>query len=58
MEFFEKVLKFKYDLITRALFLQERLIYHHPKDLYHVDIFFDRLEFSHDVNFGSLVGVG
>jgi hypothetical protein len=29
------------------------LIYHHPKDLYHVDIFFDRLEFSHDVYFGE-----
>jgi hypothetical protein len=53
MEFFEKVLKFKYDLITRALFLQKRLIYHHPKDLYHADVFFDKLEFSHDVYFGE-----
>jgi hypothetical protein len=32
---------------------KERLLYYHPKGLYHVDIFFDRLQFSHDIYFGS-----
>jgi len=58
MEFFEKYLGFKYDIIMRALFSHRRLIYQHPQDLYHVDVFFDKLEFSHDVVFGSEPGKG
>lgn len=58
MEFFEKYLGFKYDILTRALFTYKRLIYQHPQNLYHVDIFFDKLEFSHDVIFGSEPGKG
>ncbi len=51
MEYFEKELKFKYDMIMRALWAGKRLIYFHPKDYYHVDVFFDKLEYSHDVIF-------
>ena len=58
MEFFEKHLGFKYDIIMRALFTHRRLIYQHPQNLYHVDVFFDKLEFSHDVVFGSEPGKG
>lgn len=41
-----------------ALYGKRRHIYAHPEGLYHVDIFFDKLEFSHDVNFGSKPGSG
>jgi len=58
MEYFEKVLKFKYDMMMRVLWAGKRLIYFHPKDYYHVDVFFDKLEFSHDVVFGSKPGKG
>jgi hypothetical protein len=32
---------------------KERLLYHHPKESYNVDIFFDSLRFSHDISFGT-----
>ena len=32
---------------------KERLLYHHPKQSYNVDIFFDSLRFSHDILFGT-----
>lgn len=48
---FEEVLKFKPDFYINRLFGSKRRIYYHPKGYYHVDIFFDKLEFSHDVNF-------
>jgi hypothetical protein len=32
---------------------KERLLYHHPEGKYYMDIFFDRLNFSHDINMGS-----
>ncbi|HXZ90825.1 MAG TPA: hypothetical protein VEG61_07170 [Candidatus Dormibacteraeota bacterium] len=35
-----------------------RLYYNHPQDKYHVDIFLDRLSFSHIVNFGDKPGSG
>ena len=34
-----------------TLFGDKRHIYYHPKGYYHIDVFFDKLEFSHDVNF-------
>jgi hypothetical protein len=58
IELFEKVLGFKGDMMINALFGHKRLIYYHPKNLYHVDIFFDKLEFSHDVYFGDKPGKG
>ncbi|MEM2122479.1 MAG: hypothetical protein QXE79_02470, partial [Candidatus Bathyarchaeia archaeon] len=32
---------------------RERLIYSHPQGLYHVDVFFDKLKFSHEIDFGD-----
>lgn len=58
MDFFEKTLGFKCDPYVKALFGGRRLIYYHPKNLYHVDIFFDKLEFSHDIYFGEKPGAG
>jgi len=58
MQFFEKTLNFKPNLMVNALSGGRRLIYFHPKDYYHVDVFFDKLEFSHDVYFGKKPGEG
>lgn len=58
IDFFEKTLRFKTDPYVKALFGVRRLVYYHPQDLYHVDIFFDKLEFSHDVYFGDRPGRG
>ncbi len=58
MDYFENVLKFKYDMLMKALWAGKRLMYIHPKDYYHVDVFFDKLEYSHDVIFGNKPGKG
>lgn len=58
IELFEKELNFKYDPYVKALFAGKRLVYYHPAGLYHVDIFFDKLEFSHDIVLGSKPGKG
>ena len=52
-EFFEKVIKFVPDKRINLLFGFKRLIYYHPQGYYHSDIFFDALEFSHDIFFGK-----
>ena len=57
MDLFEKELKFKYDPSMRVYMIR-RLIYFHPKGYYDVDVFFDKLEYSHDVVFGSKPGKG
>ena len=57
MELFEKELKFKFDPMMRV-YMIKRLIYYHPKGYYDVDVFFDKLEYSHDVVFGNKPGKG
>lgn len=57
-DFFEKVVKFKPNIQVNALFGYKRLVYSHPLNYYHVDVFFDKLEFSHDIFFGSKPGNG
>ena len=52
-ELMEKDLKF---YISRQFLLihgKDRLVYYHPLNLYHVDIFFDKLSFSHTIPFGK-----
>ena len=49
-------LEFQEDRMINALFGHKRLIY--AKDGVKVDIFFDKLEFSHDVEFGKKPGEG
>ncbi|MGC9148607.1 MAG: hypothetical protein ACP5GI_04125 [Sulfolobales archaeon] len=58
IDFFEKELRFKTDPYVKALFGAKRLVYYHPNDYYHADIFFDKLEFSHDIFFGDRPGRG
>jgi len=55
-KFFENQLKFISDRRLNVLFGSRRNIFYHPKNLYAVDIFFSKLEFSHDVNFGEKPG--
>jgi hypothetical protein len=50
--------KFKPDMMVNALFGNRRLIFYHPNNSFHVDVFLDRLEFSHDVKFGEKPGSG
>ncbi len=58
VKFFEEFKGFKYDTMMKALYGHKRLIYFHPAGLYHVDVFFDKLEFNHDVEWGSKPGKG
>lgn len=57
-ELFEKTVSFKPDFMVNNLFGNRRLLYYHPKGYYHVDVFFNKLRFSHDVDFGSNPGKG
>jgi len=50
--------KFRPDVMINALFGNRRLIYYHPKNSFHVDVFLDKLEFSHEVKFGEKPGSG
>lgn len=49
---------FKPDNMANWMFGGRRLIYYHPQNKYHVDLFLDKLEFSHDVEFGEKPGSG
>jgi hypothetical protein len=51
-------LGFKPDNMANMMFGGRRLIYYHPQNKYPVDLFLNRLEFSHDVNFGEKPGSG
>ncbi|MGC9103223.1 MAG: hypothetical protein ACP5JF_00215 [Candidatus Methanodesulfokora sp.] len=56
-KFFES-LGYKPDRMINILFPGKRLIYYHPEGKYHIDVFFNKLEFSHDVPFGEAPGKG
>jgi hypothetical protein len=49
----EDTLGFEHSRNFMLMHGKERLLYYHPEGLYHVDIFFDKLRFSHDIYFGS-----
>lgn len=51
-------LGFKPDDMINGFFGDRRLIYYERTDRFHVDIFLDKLEFSHDVLFGKRPGNG
>jgi len=46
-------LGYKPDKLVMAYFGENRFLYYHPEDLYHIDLFFERLQFSHDIDLGS-----
>jgi len=51
---FEKELGYEVDrMMLQYLRDRGRLIYYEPNGTYHVDVFFDKLEFSHKVHFGK-----
>ncbi|MFQ6125792.1 MAG: hypothetical protein ACE5R6_14485 [Candidatus Heimdallarchaeota archaeon] len=50
---FEKQLNFQPDKHVLFLHRKQRLLYYHPDGLYHIDIFLDTLNFSHQIVFGS-----
>jgi hypothetical protein len=51
-------LGFRGDDMINGFFGDRRLIYYEGHDRFHVDIFLDKLEFSHDVLFGKKPGNG
>src|SRR2546423_5370327 len=51
-------LGFKPDDMINGFFGDRRLVYYEGQNRFHVDIFLDRLEFSHDVLFGKKPGNG
>jgi hypothetical protein len=53
-----KDLNYELDRRVAAYFGNKRGIWNHPQNLYHVDVFYDRLSFSHEIYFGSDPGKG
>jgi len=53
-----KELDYIIDRRFAAYFGENRLLYHQPAQLYDIDVFFDRLIFSHDLYLGSRLGIG
>jgi len=53
-----KELNFVVDKRVAAYFGKVRGIWYHPQNIYHIDVFYDKLPFSHDVEFGSKPGKG
>ena len=51
-------LAYQPDTLVNGMFGHKRLIYYHPQRKFHVDIFLNKLEFSHDVEFGEKPGEG
>ncbi|MGC9208497.1 MAG: hypothetical protein ACP5GH_01385 [Nitrososphaeria archaeon] len=49
-DLFLNQLKFEKDKVINSLFGDKRRIYYHPYELYHIDIFFDKLEFNHKID--------
>ncbi|RLI37150.1 hypothetical protein DRO55_01975 [Candidatus Bathyarchaeota archaeon] len=46
------------DRAIMLMFGANRGVWHHPDGLYHVDVFFDALEFSHDIRFNKGMSKG
>jgi hypothetical protein len=55
---FLRELSFQPDALVNSLFGHRRLVYYHPQRKYHIDVFLNKLEFSHDVTFGEKPGSG
>ena len=53
-----KDMGFKPDQFVNSFFSDKRLIYYSPGSRYHVDVFLNRLDFSHVVEFGDKPGSG
>lgn len=53
VKLFEKELRYKSNSQLNFIFGKHRRIYYQPDGKYHVDVFFDKLDFSHTVYFGD-----
>jgi hypothetical protein len=53
-DFFEDKMGYKVDHHVLYFSGKNRLIYYAPDDSYYVDVFFDKLDYSHPVDFGKL----
>jgi hypothetical protein len=53
-DFFEKTMGYKVDQHVLYFSGANRLIYYDSDDTYYVDVFFDKLDYSHPVDFGKL----
>jgi len=51
-------LSFKADNMVNWWFGDRMMVYEHPESKLHVDVFFNNLEYSHDVRFGDKPGSG
>jgi len=49
---------FKADSMVNWFFGDKMMVYEHPESKLHVDVFFNKLEYSHDVVFGEKPGSG
>lgn len=52
-KFLEKTLGYKLDQYSVLMHGSERMILHHPEGKYSIDVFFDKLQYSHSIHFGS-----
>jgi hypothetical protein len=52
-KFLENILHFKLDQYAVLMHGRDRTILHHPEGRYLIDVFFDRLRYSHEIYFGS-----
>ena len=52
-KFLENTLGYKLDQYAVLMHGRDRMILHHPEGKYSIDVFFDKLRYSHEVHFGS-----
>jgi len=57
VDFFRK-LGYNVDQMVLVYFGDKRLVFHHPSNKFHIDVFLSKLEFSHDIDFGEAPGKG
>ncbi len=57
-QLFEGELSFSGDMYVNTVYAAQRNIFHHPEGLFDVDVFYDRMHFSHMIEFVSKDGVG
>ena len=52
-KFLEKTLGYRLDQYSVLMHGNDRMILHHPDGKHSIDVFYDKLRYSHDVHFGS-----
>jgi len=52
-KFLEDALRYRLDQYAVLMHGRDRTILHHPEGKYSIDVFFDKLSYSHEIDFGS-----